>query len=43
MEKRGDGELELASVRVGGGGILGFGAGNWRESEGIGMLGFPWC
>ena len=21
----------------------GFGAGNWRESEGIGMRGFPWC
>ena len=24
MEKRGDGELELAGIRAGGGGVLGF-------------------
>ena len=43
VEERGDGELELAGVRVGGGCVLGFGAGNWQGNEGIAMRGFSWC
>ena len=42
-EERGDGELELAGVRVAGGGVLGFVVGKWRVSEGIGLRCVPRC
>jgi hypothetical protein len=43
LEWRGDGELELTSVRVDGGGVLGVRVGNWRMSERIETRRFCWC
>ena len=43
VEKRGDSELELAGVRVGGGGVLGVWGGELARERGDGMRGFPWC
>ena len=34
MEERGDGELELASIRVGGGGVLGVWGGEVARERG---------
>ena len=41
MEKRGDGELELAGVRVGGGGVLGVWGGELVRERGYWNAGVP--
>ena len=41
MEERGNGELELAGVRAGGGGVLEVWGGELARERGEGMRGFP--